>query len=391
MLTLEKVRPVWAEINLDHLAHNIKEIKKNVNPGAKLTAVIKADGYGHGAVEIAQTLLDNGADRLAVATLSEAMALRKAYPNIPILILGYTPDSCAEEVITNNITQTLYSLEQAKSFSQKAQALSQKATIHIKLDTGMSRIGFQPDQNAVHVIKEIFKLPNIVVEGMFTHFAVADETDKQFTYHQYDKFMNMVHALEEEGMHIPIKHVSNSAAIIDLSEMNMDMVRAGIILYGLYPSNDVKKNRIQLKPVLSLKARISHVKELSEGIGISYGLKYTTDKKSKIATIPIGYADGFTRMLSGKAEALVKGKRVPVVGRICMDQCMLDVTGIEEIQQGDEVILIGSDGVNTLSVEDVALKLDTINYEIVCMIGKRVPRVYTKNNQVVKIKDELFD
>lgn len=391
MLTLEKTRPVWAEINLDHLAHNIKEIRKIVRPEAMVTAVIKADGYGHGAVEIAQTLLDNGADRLAVATLSEAIVLRNAYPNIPILILGYTPDSCAKEVITNNIIQTIYSLEQAQSFSKKAQALKQTVTIHIKLDTGMSRIGLQPDQHSVHVIKEISKLPNVILEGMFTHFAVADERDKHFTYQQYDKYMNMVHALEEEGVYIPLKHVSNSAATIDLPEMNADMVRAGIILYGLYPSDDVKKERIQLKPVLSLKAKISHVKALKEGIGISYGLKYVTDKKSKIATIPIGYADGFTRMLSGKAEALVKGIRVPIVGRICMDQCMLDVTEIEEVNQGDEVILIGSDGGNTISVDDVARKLNTINYEIVCMIGKRVPRVYTKNNQIIKIRDELLD
>ncbi|TCO73156.1 alanine racemase [Marinisporobacter balticus] len=390
MLSLKETRPVWAEINLDYLAHNIKEIRKIVRKESLVTAVIKADGYGHGAVEIAEILLGNGANRLAVATLSEALELRSVYREVPILILGYTPEYNAEEIIKNKITQTIYSLEQAQKFSEMAQALNQDVTFHIKIDTGMRRIGFQPNEETVKIIKEIYNLSNVKLEGIFTHFAVADEIDKTFTGKQYEKFISVVHMLEEERISIPIKHVSNSAATMDLQEMNLDMVRVGIILYGLYPSDEVKKNTIDLKPVLSLKVKISHVKTLPEGIGISYGLKYTTNKPSKIATIPIGYADGYTRMLSGKAEALVGEEKVAIVGRICMDQCMIDVTNIEDVNVGDEVILIGSDGKNTITVDDVAKKLDTINYEIVCMLGKRIPRVYIQNNKVIKINDNIM-
>jgi len=391
MLKLAKTRPVWAEINLDHLAHNMKEIRKLVPKETLVTAVVKADGYGHGAVEIAETLLENGADRLAVGTLSEAVELRRVVSAVPILILGYTPDSCAEEVIKNNITQTLYSVEQAKNFSQAAQRLGKNAVIHIKVDTGMNRLGFQPDEESVKKIQEIIQLPNVEVEGLFTHFAVADEADKTFTRLQYERFMKFSHMLEREGIQIPIKHASNSAAIIDLPEMHLDMVRAGVIVYGLYPSEQVHKESLNLKPALSLKARITHVKDVGEGVGISYGLKYVTAKKSKIATLPIGYADGFTRMLSGKGEALVKGHKVPVVGTICMDQCMIDVTGIEDVKRDDEVILIGTDGIHTISADDVAKKLGTIGYEIICMVGRRVPRVYIKGNQIVKVKDYILD
>ncbi len=391
MLKLAKTRPVWAEINLDHLANNMREIRKLVPKETLVTAVVKADGYGHGAVEIAETLLENGADRLAVGTLSEAVELRRVVPTVPILILGYTPDSCAEEVIKNNIIQTLYSVEQAKTFSKAAQRLGKNAVIHIKVDTGMSRLGFQPNEESAKKIKEIAQFPNLEVEGLFTHFAVADEADKTFTKLQYERFIKFSRMLEKEGIRIPIKHASNSAAIIDLPEMHLDMVRAGVIVYGLYPSEQVHKGSLNLKPALSLRARITHVKEVDQGIGISYGLKYTTSRKSKIATLPIGYADGFTRMLSGKGEALVRGHKVPIVGTICMDQCMIDVTGIEDVKRDDEVILIGTDGVHTISAEDVAKKLGTIGYEIICMVGRRVPRVYIKGNQIVKVKDYILD
>ncbi len=391
MMKLEKVRPVWAEINLDNLAHNIREIRKLVPKETLVTAVVKADGYGHGAVEIAGTLLQNGADRLAVSTLSEAVELRRVVNDVPILILGYTPDSCAEEVIKNNIIQTLYSVEQAKSFSKAAQRLGKEAIIHIKIDTGMSRLGFQPNKETVETIKQIVHLPNIKVEGLFTHFAVADEIDKPFTKLQYEKFIKLSGILEKEGIHIPIKHASNSAGIIDFPEMHLDMVRAGIIVYGIYPSPKIYKESLDLKPALSLRVRITHVKEVEAGTGISYGLKYVTKRKSKIATLPIGYADGFTRMLSGKGEALIKGHKVPIVGSICMDQCMIDVTGIENVKRDDEVILIGSDGVHTISAEDIAEKIGTISYEVICMVGRRVPRVYIKNNQFVKVKDYILD
>lgn len=386
MQKIKELRPVWAEINLDNLAHNIREVKRVVKDGTLITAVIKADGYGHGAVQIAETLIENGADRFAVATLSEAIQLRKSYKDIPILILGYTPNASASLVIENNIIQTIYTYEQAAAFSKKAVELNSEIKVHIKIDTGMSRLGVQPNENSIEIIKQINTLPNLIIEGMFTHFAVADEIDKEFTYKQAEKFNFVCDALKEADIEIPTKHVANSAAIIDLPELNYNMVRAGIILYGLYPSNDVDRKKVELKEVMSLKARISHVKEINEGIGVSYGLTYKTDKKSKIATLPIGYADGYTRMLSGKAKALIKGVKVPIVGRICMDQCMVDVTGLD-VMSGDEVILFGSDGKKHISIDEAAQSINTINYEIVCMISKRVPRVYVKNGEIVKICD----
>jgi alanine racemase len=390
MHDLETVRPVWAEINLDHLTHNIREIRKIVRPETIITGVVKADGYGHGAIEIAETLLENGVDRLAVGTLSEAIELRRRYHTVPILILGYTPESSAKEVIVNSIIQTVYSLEQAQKFSQKAQVLKKNLKIHIKIDTGMNRIGLPANHHTVEIIKKIYKLPNLIIEGIFTHFATADEKDKTFTYQQYEKYIDVVHMLEREGIYIPIKHVSNSAAIVDLPEMNLDMVRPGILLYGLYPSDEVKKDVISLKPVMSLKAKVTHVKEVDQGIGISYGLKYVTNRRSKIASLPIGYADGFTRILSGKAKVLIKGHKVPIVGRICMDQCMIDVTDIDDVQPGDLVILVGSDGIHTISFDDIAKNIGTISYEMICMIGKRIPRVYMKHNEIVTIRDYIL-
>lgn len=389
MITKENLRPVWAEINLDHLKHNIHAIKNIVKKDTIVCAVIKADGYGHGAAEIAKTLLENGADRIAVATLSEAVALRKSGYEVPIMVLGYTPEHQGELILDNNITQTVYSYDQALEFSNAAKQKNQKMTLHLKIDTGMSRLGFQPNEEAIHDIKKIFNLPNLTIEGIFTHFAAADDRDKAYTYQQFHTFMDFVKKLEQEGCPIPIKHVSNSAAIMDLPEMNLDMVRPGIILYGLYPSDDVDKSRIELKQVMELKAKISHVKTLTKDRGISYGLKYTTSGDEKIITMPIGYADGYTRMMSGKAEAIVKGKKIPLVGRICMDQCMANATGLD-VEPGDEVTLYSNDRESGLSIDDIANKLGTINYEIVCMLGKRVPRVYMENNSIVHIKDILL-
>jgi len=385
---VKRARPAWAEIDLDAFEENFKKIKDLVKPGTIVTGVIKADAYGHGSVEIGKVLFEQGVDRFAVATLSEALQLRKVFKEVPILILGYTPTYAADEVIKNNIIQTMYNVDEARIFSDCAKKSGKKLKVHIKIDSGMSRLGFQANEDSVDKIIQISKLPNIEIEGMFTHFAVADEVDKSYTYSQFEKYKFMVDSLKERGLEIPVKHVSNSAAIMDLPEMNMDMVRAGIILYGLYPSDEVIKERINLKQVMSLKAEVSHVKELEAGRGVSYGLKYVTPEKRKIATIPIGYADGYTRMLSGKAEVLVKGVKVPVVGRICMDQCLIDVTGID-VKIGDEVILFGSDGINTISIDEVASKLGTINYEITCMISKRIPREYIRGGKTVKSVDYL--
>jgi alanine racemase len=304
------------------------------------------------------------------------------------MVLGYTPCELAADVIENNIIQTIYNLEEAKAFSNKAIELNKDLTVHIKIDTGMNRLGMQDNEKTIDEILEISKLDGLVIEGIFTHFAMADELDKEFTIEQVEKYNNIVSILEDRGLSIPIKHVSNSAAIIDLPQFNMDMVRAGIMLYGLYPSKYVSHNNVKLKEVMTLKAKISQVKEIDEGFGVSYGLKYKCTKKTLVATLPIGYADGFTRMLTGKASVVVQGKKVPIIGNICMDQCIIDVTGLD-VKIGDEVVLFGGNDSQGISIDSVSDLLNTINYEIVCMVDKRVPRVYIKDDKFVYAKDYL--
>ncbi|UTJ05714.1 alanine racemase [Arcobacter roscoffensis] len=386
---MELTRAVWAEINLDNLANNISEVRRVTKPNTKISAVIKADGYGHGAVAIAQTLLENGADRFAVATLSEAIQLRKEFKETQIMVLGYTLEHLAKEVIQNNIIQTIYSLEQAQEFSKVAKQLNKNIVVHIKIDSGMNRLGMLCSEDTVQTVLQISKLENLVIEGIYTHFAAADELDKTYTKTQVEKFSKIVEQIEQKGLSIPIKHVSNSAAIIDMPEFNFDMVRAGIMLYGLYPSQSVNHERVNLKEVMCLKAKIAQVKEIEAGSGISYGLTYKCEHKTKIATLPIGYADGYTRMLSNKAKVLVKNKIVPVLGNICMDQCIIDVTNLD-VKMGEEVVLYGGNNKDGISIDSVAKLLNTINYEIVCMVDKRVPRVYLKNNTKTNYKDYVL-
>ncbi|HOE56332.1 MAG TPA: alanine racemase [Bacillota bacterium] len=390
MYDLRKIRAAWAEVDLNALAHNIREVRRLAEKGAIVTAVIKADGYGHGAGKIAQTLLDNGADRFAVAVLDEGIELRRGGFKVPILILGFTDKERAEEVISNDLGQAVYSWDLAEALSEEAVKQGKTAKIHVKIDTGMGRIGLQPDKDSVQLIRKISKLPNLEIEGIFTHFAVADTVDKAYTEGQFEKFNWICQELEKENVKTGIKHCGNSATIIDLPDMHMNMVRAGIMLYGLKPSDDVMLDKLELKQVMSLKVRISHVKEIEAGQSVSYGRKFIAGKKSRIASLPIGYADGYTRMLSGKAEALVKGRRVPVVGRICMDQCMIDVTGIEDVKVGDEVVLFGKQGNEFIHIDELAEKLGTINYEIVCMISKRVPRVYIKDGKIVDVLNNII-
>lgn len=388
MIDMTKIpRPVWAEINLEHLSHNLREVKRLTRKDAMVMAVVKADAYGHGAVESSRALLEAGADRLAVAVLNEALQLRQVFSETDIMVLGYTPPHLYDEVVANRIIQTIYSMAHAKPLSEAAVRNGVDVRVHIKLDTGMHRIGMPANEETIQEILEISKLPGLIIEGIFTHFAVADEVDKSYTMKQVEKYNFVVDGLQAGGLTIPVHHVSNSAAIIDLPELNYNMVRAGIMLYGLYPSRDVLKDRVELKPVMSLKARLSHVKTLEAGSGISYGLKYITQGPEEIATMPLGYADGYTRMLSGKGEVLFKGQRRPLTGRICMDQCMFDVTGLNA-KPGDVAVLFGDDGEgNALPVENLADKLGTINYEIVCMIDKRVPRVYVRNGEITAVKD----
>lgn len=391
MRTLDETRPVWAEVNLDNLAHNIKEVRKHTKEDALVTAVVKANGYGHGSVEISRTFLENGADRLAVAILTEAIELRKGNITEPILILGYTPPVQYDKVLEYDLIQTMYNYDEAKILSNKAKEENKIVTIHLKIDSGMGRLGFLPTVESIEDIMNIFKLPNIFVEGIYTHFAKADETDKTHVDGQFEKYTKFVNTLKEKGLNIPIKHVSNSAAIIDLPDLNADMVRAGIMIYGYYPSDEVNKDDIKLKPAMTLKAKISNLKTVEKGTGISYGQIFVTEKLSKIGTIPIGYADGFIRLLTGKAEVYIKGKRVNVVGKICMDQCMIDLSDVEDVKIGDEVVIFGYEEELYPHVDELAKKIDTINYEIICMVGRRIPRVYIKNNEIIKIKDYLLD
>lgn len=381
-------RPAWAEINLDNLENNIKEIRR-VSKSKDIIAVIKADGYGHGALEIANTLLLNGATRIAVAILAEAVELREGGITCPIMILGYTQPQGAETLIKYDIEQMVTSYDAALELSNRAVILNKRAKLHIKLDTGMGRIGFLPNTQSVEEVYKISRLPNIELVGLFSHFSSADEKDKGYTEKQLNRFKWFNEELNKRGVFIPILHTANSAAIIDLPEAHFDAVRPGIILYGYYPSREVMLNKISLKPVMTLKANVVHVKTLNTGEAVSYGRKFITQKETVIATLPIGYADGYSRLLIGKAKVIYKGKLLPVVGRICMDQCMIDASEAPDIKVGDEVILMGEEGGVKFNADDIAEALGTINYEVTCMISKRVPRVYLKDNKVVKIRNYI--
>lgn len=385
---LDKARPVWAEINLDNLTHNLNEIKRVTDKSSKIMAIVKADAYGHGSIEVSKVLIENGVEFLAVATLSEAVELRNAGIETDILILGYTPKVQFEYLVKYNITQTIYDYDAAEYMSKIAKALNQTAKIHVKVDTGMSRLGFRSKANPVEEILKISKLSNIYLEGIFSHFASADEKDKSFAESQYSEFMNLISELESRGLDIEIKHIANSAAIIDMPKCNLNLVRAGISLYGLYPSRDIAIKNVDLKPIMTLKTQISNIKTVPEGTGISYGQIFTTDRESTIATIPIGYADGFSRTLNGKSLITIDEKKVNVIGRICMDQCMLDVTDVKDLYIDKEVIVFG-EGKNTNSAEDLARNLGTISYEVICMISRRVPRVYKRGGDIIKIIDYI--
>lgn len=377
-------RRTWAEVDLDAIAHNIKEIRKITNPDAQIMAVVKADAYGHGFMEVAKTLLENGADRLAVAVLQEGKQLRSRGVDVPILILGAVNEESVDDLINFNITPNVFDYEFAKALSYAAEKKEKVTKVHIKVDTGMSRIGFVATEDNSAIIDEIVKiskLPYIEIEGIFSHFATSDETDRMYTLLQYKRFMDVVDGLEKKGVKIPIKHICNSAGIMMYPDMHLDMVRPGIILYGMYPSDEVDKLKLNLIPAMTLKASITYVKEVGAGRGVSYGKEYITEGATKIATVPIGYADGYLRRLSKEGKMIVNGTKVPIIGRICMDQCMIDATNVHNINKGDEAIIFGKEGV---TIDDLAMWLGTINYEVSCLIGKRIPRIYTKNGEAVK-------
>ena len=378
----------WTEVNLDAIAQNVKNIKKLIGKKKELMAVVKGNAYGHDILEISSVVLENGATRLAVARLEEAIFLRKAGITVPILVLGLTLKPQAESLVSYDITPTVCEFEMIEKLSESAVQMNKMAKIHLKVDTGMGRIGIFPD-DVLRFIKRIKTLKKVEIEGIFTHFSVADEKDKFYTEEQFRKFIEILTILEKEGIKIPIKHVGNSATLLDLPHMWLDMVRPGLAIYGLYPSKEVKKT-INLIPAQQFKTKIVFIKELPRGESISYGRTYITKRRMRVASLPVGYADGYNRLLSNQGEVLVRGQRVPIIGRVCMDQCMIDVTNLTQVEIGDEVVLWGRQGEEMITVEEIAQKIRTINYEIVHLPDKkRVPKLFIKDGKPWKIKTML--
>lgn len=379
---------VYAKIDLDAIAYNMEQMKQNINPDTKVMAVIKADGYGHGAVQIAEMM-----ERwdyiwgFAVATLDEAVVLRTEGVKKPILVLGCVFPDQYMEMLKHDIRMNIYTEEMAESISQMAAREGKTAYMHIKLDTGMSRLGFGIHEQSVETIKRISQMANVNMEGIFTHFAKADEADKSFTKKQMQEFLWMTERLRENGVTFTYEHCSNSAGIIDIPEANFDIVRAGISTYGLYPSEEVEQTKVKLKPALALKSHVAFVKEIEAGTPVSYGGTFVAEKKMKIATIPVGYADGYPRSLSNKGYVLIRGKKAPILGRVCMDQFMVDVTEIEGVSFGDKVTMIGRDGNEVLPVEVLSELSGRFNYEFVCDLGKRIPRVYVRDGKIAEQVD----
>jgi len=371
-----------AEINLDALDFNIKSIKKRIDNRAKIIGVIKADAYGHGAIETAEVLDENGVDIFAVAMLDEAISLKENGVKKPVMLLGLTPYEYLSDAVKYDIILPVADYKTAEIISEAAVKLNKNAVIHIKVDTGMGRIGFRYDK-AAEEIEKISKLKNIVIDGIFTHFSTSDESDKTFTYVQRERFVNVCNEAEKRGVSIPLKHASASAGIIDFDDLFFNAVRPGIILYGCYPSDEVKKENLPLKPVMTVKTYVTFVKEIEENDSVGYGRTFISDSRRKIATIPAGYADGYCRLLSNKGRVLINGKSAPIKGRICMDQFMVDVSEID-CREWDEVVLLGKQGDEEITADEVAKIAGTINYDILCMISKRVPRVHIKNGKIIK-------
>ncbi|WP_417140818.1 alanine racemase [Ruminococcus bromii] len=392
---MNMVKRTWAEISLNAIEHNYNVIRNKVADDTKVCCVIKADGYGHGAVELSQIYEKLGADFFAVSNIDEGIEIRKSGSKLPIVILGYTPVSEAKNLAAYNISQAVFSLEYAKELSEKCVEEDCICKMHIKVDSGMSRIGFMcqefpRDEYSIEEICEACCLPNLEVEGLFTHFCVSDEDaeGREFTNKQYENFIHVRDSLKKRGVDISVVHCSNSGAIEDYPETCCDMVRAGIILYGLAPSSKLA-DRLDLVPAMTLKTVVAFVKEVQKGATISYGRTFTADRKMKIATVPIGYADGFIRQNAKDGYMMVNGKKAKIVGRICMDQTMLDVTDIEDVKTGDEVVVFGTGENGEPTADSLAENTGTINYETVCLVGKRVPRIYIKDGQIENVMYKL--
>ena len=366
----------YAEISLEAIGHNIREVKKRLPEGVKLLGVVKANAYGHGAVPVA-SYLENQVDYFATATIEEAVELRENGISAPILILGYVSPSQYGDLVEYDITQTIDSYAQALALEKEAARQNRKAKAHLAVDTGMTRIGFQVTEHDADEAAKIADLPHIELEGMFTHFSCADQEDKTYCTMQMEKYDKMTALLAERGVTIPLRHICNSAGIMEFDDHRFEMVRSGIITYGIYPSEEVKKERLDLIPALSWKSHVIHVKEVGPGIGVSYGATYVTEKPmTRIATVSAGYADGYPRALSNQGCVLIHGKKAPIIGRICMDQMMVDVTDIPDVQVEDVVTLVGTDGDETITIEEIANPAARFDYEMLCDISSRVTRVY---------------
>lgn len=372
---------IYARINVDHIRKNVMQMKACVKPDMKILSVIKADAYGHGSVMLAKYLEDLS-DYYGVATIDEAVELRKSGVKKPILIIGYTDCEDFDKLLAYNITQAVYDVEECRKLSELALSQNKKAKVHIKVDTGMSRIGFPVSKEGMDAASELLTMEGLDIEGIFTHYAKADEFDKQYAHLQKERFLTFIHALEEKGVSFALKHIDNSAGTMELADDEFDMVRLGIVLYGLYPSDEVDQS-IKIYPAMSLIAHVAHIKTLPAGVGIGYGWTYVTTRETKVATVTVGYADGYPRAQSNQGRVLIHGKYAPILGRVCMDQIMIDVTDIEDVCLRDEVVLIGTDGDNTITVEEVAAPAASFNYELVCNIGRRVPRVYNLDGKDV--------
>ncbi len=413
----------WAEINLDTIAANVRLIRSKVRRSSEILGVVKADAYGHGARQVVPVLLDNGVNRLAVSMLDEAIELRQAGIQIPILVLSYTDPNRAHEILKYKVTQTVYNRDLASALSNAAVERHEDARIHIKVDTGMGRVGFLAGYDAIKSISWIRDLPNMVVEGLYTHFATADEADDHYVWHQFEQFMSISQELDRIGLPIPLKHVCNSAAIMRFPQMHLDMVRPGLMMYGMIPPGCPDAWQA-LKPAMTLKSNLIHVKQLPAGSSVSYGRSFQAKRDSLIGTIPIGYADGYSRRLNQNASVLIRGRRVPVVGKICMDSCMVDLTDLkgEQPRVGEEVVLFGPGqfprqleperarqeqkseqdkrsqlvlqeqgaGPDSITVDQIAEWMGTINYEVTCIIGRRVPRAFIRHHELEYIHSYLF-
>ena len=385
---LESYQRVWAEVDLDAIWENMVHMKENIAENTKILAVIKTDGYGHGGVPIAKMLEQlDFMFGYAAATYEEAHVLREAGVKKPILILGYTFPYCYEELIREEIRPAVYRRDTVEELAAAAAKVGKKAKVHIKVDTGMGRIGITPDEEGLEFVRFLIEHPELEVEGIFTHFAKSDETDKTSANHQLELFQDFIKKIQTElGITIPVKHCSNSAAILEMPQANMDMVRAGITTYGLYPSEEVSKDIVPLRAAMSLYSHIVYCKTIHAGQSVSYGGLFTAQKDTRVATIPVGYGDGYPRSLSGKGYVLIHGKKAPILGRVCMDQFMVDISEIPEAMDGDKVTLLGMDGTERITAEELGELSGRFNYEFVCVLGKRIP-VYIQHGEITEVRD----